>query len=188
MAKRSKKPKIRPFGACPLCQNESILCDSHIVPKGFFEEVRAGGRPVVVSAMRKFFKQAQAGLHEYMLCPTCESDLGENYDKYAIDILRDGRAGASVQTNNDSFVLQGVDATRLRLFVLSVFWRAHHAKLPPLENVNIGHKAEEDIRSMHNTGSPPPRNSYSVFGLALIDQENNEIRRDFMSSVSRLKR
>jgi hypothetical protein len=140
-------------GICPLCLQEAELRNSHIVPLGFFAEVRQQGTPTFASAKRGASWQMQGGMHEHMLCPTCERLLGDEYDRYAIDILRNGRAGVVVHSREEGFILAGVDVNRLKLFVLSVFWRAHHAKKVPLENVDTGEKAELAIPSLAQPSS-----------------------------------
>jgi hypothetical protein len=184
---RTGKRKI--IGICPLCRQEAELRDSHIVPLGFFEEVRRQGTPTFASAKRGVSWQMQGGMHEHMLCPTCERLLGDKYDSYAINILRNGTAGVFVYSCEEGFILEGVDVNRLKLFVLSVFWRAHHAKRVPLEKVDIGEKAEVDIRNFIRSGSAPTdRSSYPIYGVALINPHTNEIEREFMTGVSRQKR
>lgn len=58
---------------CKLCQNDTYLCESHIIPKTFFKGVYGKKHRVVpISLGNHGLKLVQDGDREKLLCKKCE--------------------------------------------------------------------------------------------------------------------
>jgi hypothetical protein len=135
---------------CALCLNERQLRQSHIIPEFLFrplydEKHRAQAMSTSKDAPTTFL---QRGIREELLCAECENRLSvyENYWRqifFGSDRVRIGRINRFV----------GLDYTRLKLFQLSILWRAGISELPPYQEVELGNHAEE-LRRMILEGRP----------------------------------
>lgn len=123
------------IGRCPLCLTpESELQESHILPRWAYRRARdktsKNANPIVMSGGTAIKSSKQT--KEHMLCFSCEQLLGK-VDNWASRAFYqdDGRAPIVQWSTRDptggSLNLIEHDADRLRRFILSVVWRAHHA-------------------------------------------------------------
>ncbi len=79
-----------------------------------------------------------------MLCSTCERFFNEKYENYSVACLREKRNEVEVIKGPDGIKYKNIDAEKIAVFILSIYWRAmhseHHAfadciNEPVLENV-----------------------------------------------------
>lgn len=117
-------------GLCKLCGFEKVLCKSHIIPKAVFRDAMADDKE---HGLNKITDQRleigkMAGEYEYLLCRDCEELVGK-YDEYGIKFLRQEVGQGLVEFNGETVpddiqLLSEVDLEKLRLFIISVLWRA----------------------------------------------------------------
>jgi hypothetical protein len=111
-------------GICKLCKAQAKLCKSHIIPRAFFKPVLEGGSTfwqVSIGGEVGVSKKA-AQYWDWLLCVNCEKIL-KTYDDYALGFLKKEVWG-KVPPQNDYLVVEGMDYKKLKLFQLSVLWRA----------------------------------------------------------------
>lgn len=165
-------------GHCRLCRNEDFLCNSHLIPAGFFRLLRSTTvtprDPLVVSSKVTFTSSRQTS--DYLLCTRCEDRFrlgGEEWvlrncyrvgDSFKIrDMVlqckllhRDQLATIfSGSTNGD------IEICRLAYFALSIFWRAavHAWQVPIMGSqrlISLGPYEEELRGFLLNTSGFPP--------------------------------
>ncbi len=79
-----------------------------------------------------------------LLCSTCERFFNEKYENYSVACLREKRNEVEVIKGPDGIKYKNIDAEKIAVFILSIYWRAmhseHHAfadciNEPVLENV-----------------------------------------------------
>lgn len=173
---------------CPLCEKPSPLVRSHVVPEGFYRLIydkNSKHKAVFGSKMRGTFSPIQKGLKQPLLCERCDNAIVGPYDKYAIDVVRDGKKCIRAEWPEGLGFLN-VDAEKLRIFYLSVIWRAHHATIPPYENISLEYADERLIRTAILTGIAPPSNDYPVFGCVLVNsREKNTIVTEIVGATTR---
>jgi hypothetical protein len=120
------------IGICRLCQVESLLCQSHIVPEFFYKKIYDRKPKKFYSIWTKGadgkHKKEQKGIRERLLCKSCESQLSK-YEKVACEILYapNNRSKALVENvvskeNMLLFRFKNVDYDFKR-FQLSLLWR-----------------------------------------------------------------
>lgn len=135
---------------CRLCLKESELRNSHILPEFLYENVYDEiHRTLVISNEKEKF--VQKGIREKLLCQKCETKLSK-YEKYAKELILE----IPNFTRDDNLGLlysESVDYTRLKLFQLSILWRASISSHIAFHQVKLG-PHEHKIRSMLDEGNP----------------------------------
>ncbi|MGK9452559.1 hypothetical protein ACSSZE_15075 [Acidithiobacillus caldus] len=132
-------------GLCKLCDCEKVLCKSHIIPKAVFRDAMADDKKHGLNKItdRRVEIGKMAGEYEYLLCRDCEEMLGR-YDEYGIKFLRQevGKKLAEFDGEavpGDIELLSEVDLEKLRLFIISVLWRASISSREFFSEVTLDH-------------------------------------------------
>lgn len=147
---------------CRMCLKEKKLVDSHIIPRSFFEVLRTDERFLEIHSNKKgeFVKKSPIGIYDQIVCLECEK-LFQTYDEYACKILLNSAENIQEIKNGEEHiasVIKNYDYNNLKLFFISVLWRAsvskniyfEHVKLGPYEEIFCkmiinGNSDEEDI-------------------------------------------
>ncbi len=111
----------------------------------------------------------QKGLREHLLCDACEQKLSVS-EGYACKFLNGG-ISLSVRQNGDRLFLSNLDYKKLKLFQLSVLWRASVASLPAFSQVRLG-PHEEMVRRMLVSDDPGATDKYGCIMFALMHDHN----------------
>ena len=142
--------------ACKLCQQQTELCRSHVIPEWGYEGAYDDKHKYVAFDVlnQKKGKPQQKGEREKLLCKKCETvfSVWENYAK-----------GVWHQTTGQWKYLDGgglwgtgLDYQKLRLFLLSVLWRFDAAVRDIGENVSLGpHSEKIRLMLLENAASDP---------------------------------
>ncbi|MHB1644417.1 MAG: hypothetical protein ACYCS8_17500 [Acidithiobacillus sp.] len=129
---------------CRLCDLVRPLCESHIIPKAFFRDAMAGepacGLNMITPERIEVGKMA--GEYERLLCRGCEEIVGR-YDDYGIRFFRRQVGERLIAFNGDVVpddidLIGKVDLRLLRLFIISVLWRASISSRPFFDKVDLG--------------------------------------------------
>ncbi len=155
------------FDLCKLCGQRAELCESHIVPEFLYTPLY-DGKHRTIRASGDFIekKVIQKGLRERLLCPECEGRIGE--------IERRVSAGWELPSPlpEPSYAIRICGYGDLKLFLLSVVWRASISTLPEFEDVSLG-RFEDEIRRRVGAQTPGPSTEFPVNGRLLrspVDQ------------------
>jgi hypothetical protein len=130
-------------GVCKLCDQEKPLCKSHIIPKAFFKDAMDDdNRGLIMFSNNRVEHGKMGGEYELLMCRSCESLVGK-YDNYGVRFFRGELWKRYDKLNettipNDIHILGGVDIKKLRLFIISVLWRAGISSRQFYENVDLG--------------------------------------------------
>jgi hypothetical protein len=117
---------------CKLCRSEATLVDAHIIPESFFRAINRGDGPlqIVSNDPSMHPKRAPVGVYDQnLVCRRCE-DRFSPWDSYAADLLinrRDSEFAPFLTAEGlipPATRASNVDYRNLRLFVLSLLWRA----------------------------------------------------------------
>ena len=163
-----------------MCGEIRKLCLSHIVPKFFVRELRAGGPSWFEHDLRGSRRPVpkQDGWKEYLLCRQCEERIGR-WEKVVCEEMPggpsatwipktaryDGPIWLAPTTPQPAFPyleVQNCDYAAWRLFMLSLLWRMDKATLPELELVQLGAEAN-NIQRMILVGDPGEPLDYPCF-------------------------
>ncbi len=151
---------------CALCLQESELRRSHIIPEFVYESLYDEKHRLQVLSLlpEKGNWREQKGLREPLLCDKCEQHLSVA-EGYARKLLLGG-GPVTYRTEGSVVFLSDLDYLQLRLFQLSVLWRAGVSSLPFFAKVQLGPLAEE-LRTLILAGHPGPPDRFCcmMFGL-----------------------
>lgn len=190
------KAKIK--GVCKLCGNEKILVEAHIIPESFYKflynekriffEANTSGSDTI--------KLRRKGVYDRnILCYDCDNGiLNRMYDDYI----------AKVFWNHSSFkgrikyyhsledirvkwrVATGVKSKTIKLFFLSLLWRAHVSSNPFFDSVDLGVNHSERIRKMILENNAGKSTDYPII---LLDYSvTSPEARVLISKISRFKK
>ena len=109
---------------CALCHQDAKLCDSHIIPEFLYatlydEKHRFHGISIDPQKRDNIY---QKGIYEKLLCVSCEQSISEA-ESYASKLFNGG-VGMSFTPEANRLHLSGLNYVQLRLFQLSILWRA----------------------------------------------------------------
>lgn len=150
---------------CRLCQLPRPLKRSHILPEFLYSETydelhRYRYVPLVEGDARERPRLQQQGLTERLLCGECEGRMA-GWEQYASQIFFH-RPATDFESDGDRLLLTGVDYARLKLFSLSLLWRAGVSTLPAFSSVRLGPHSER-IRLHLLNADPGHRHLYPAF-------------------------
>lgn len=144
---------------CKWCFSVGPLVDSHVYPKAFALRSLHSGAPLVQISTRgqRHDKKRPIGSYDQIFCEACERRFG-SWDTYGVNFLRSPIGQLRpILSNADACVWEvpNVDYAKLKLFVLSTLWRAHHSDLDMFATVDLDAHAVL-IRAMleHNDAGP----------------------------------
>jgi len=130
---------------------------SDIFPDFFYSPLRdEKGRAISISShpLHKP-RPIQGGIKELLLCRECETRISRT-ETYAARILR-GLLAMFEESGDEKEI--AIDATRFRLFGLSLLWRAHVARHHSFAQVRLG-PLEAPLRAMLLRGDPGKPHEY----------------------------
>lgn len=155
---------------CRLCHMKSKLCKSHIIPEFFFRPMYdEKGIVYKISANpgdRTQFRQN--GPKEKLLCVNCEQHINR-FEEYAHSVFYKNMVYQDTGTPNEIMLTQ-LDYNKLKLFQLSILWRAAVASDPVFSRVSLGPHAER-LRKMILSDDPGDVHEYGCILVGLMDEQ-----------------
>lgn len=129
--------------ACALCQKQSKLRNSHILPEFFYHELYdLKHRAHIISTDPAIpDRYLQKGLRERLLCEACEQKFSR-WEHYAKLAFVDGKTIRITRGQNCTFA-KGFDYKKFRLFQLSLLWRMGASSLEAYSEVELGPHQEK---------------------------------------------
>ena len=166
--------------ACRLCLAEVPLCKSHIIPEICFAPMYDDRhRFIAVSDVKKqIVKEGQKGWWEKMLCAACEARLNR-YEKHVRRMFTDPLLAPLADKR--VYVFPKVEYRLLKLFILSVLWRASVSTLPAYRHVSLG-PHEEPMRELILADADFAPETYGCVIWALFDGDRHFV--DMMTEPS----
>jgi hypothetical protein len=134
--------------------------------------------PVVVgSASDSYPLRRPGGLYdEELLCDPCEQRFGP-WDQYGAECLlqrfKDDAQPITFNGETLAYQINNWDEETLRMFALSLLWRAAATTNPVFSRVTLGSYAER-LRQIMLTGTPGSSNDFSVLLCRWITRPENE--------------
>lgn len=152
--------------ACRWCADPARkLVNAHIIPEAFFRRASLSGTLNLLSSDEtKFRKRAPIDVYDQeILCEVCEPNFGP-WDTYAIELLTDPPKDSQEKRNGKEIVAYEVETYSydlLKLFFVSVLWRAAVSVRPFFDRVKIG-PYEQAAKSMLLEGRAGTPEEFSV--------------------------
>lgn len=127
---------------CALCHKEGTLKESHIIPEflyqALYDEIHRFH--VLSKEPNERNRKFQKGIRERLLCDECEQRIGR-YERY-ISLLLRGGIELECQSEGRLVIVRNIDYRAVRMFQLSILWRASISSHPFFEQVRLGPHAE----------------------------------------------
>ena len=143
---------------CKLTGNVGPAIKSHVVPKAFYElpPQKDGPCSLVSNAPNTFPKKLPVGIYDNTIVTQEGESLFGPWDEYAIRILLKNEDAFDPITDGGTVLawsLPNYEYSLLKLFVLSVLWRAHASAHPAFGKVQLG-PHEPNIKGLLLSGLP----------------------------------
>lgn len=125
---------------CQLCFQNKKLVRSHIIPKSFYKNVYPNADGVLVS-QNDHSKRLPIGIYDQILCQECE-DKFSIWDDYGNNFFNE-----VIICNHNPIQVNGtvigdriaeVDYDKLKLFILSILWRAEVSNNSFFDQISLG--------------------------------------------------
>ena len=151
--------KRKVIAECALCRKTEQLCHSHIIPEFFYKRLYDElGRCYELRRRSAQKKIHQKGIREYLLCEHCDNNHLARYEDYMARTLF-GKRGITAKRTDHGIVVEGLSYDNVRLFQLSLLWRASISRNERFREVSLG-PHEETIRTMISEENPGDPDQY----------------------------
>jgi hypothetical protein len=182
-------------GYCKLTGEYGKFVKSHIIPRALTRPSRPG-TPLLQAGGEDRPVRRWSSWYDSRLITRAGEDILERYDDAAIKELQrhkllwsswgpmqELRAGITPildRTGWGTRKLAGASSKLLRLFLLSLLWRAASTSLPEFADIEVDEKTLAQIGALLCSGEDPPRNLFPVYLIQLstlgIPHNNTPIR------------
>lgn len=158
---------------CKSCGEKKVLVRAHIIPAAFFRQLRVGQRsPELRSDQPGFYtRRYPKGIYDTgIVCQQCEA-LFQSPDDYAAKKLIHGNADLEpiiLEGEVIGHFLRNYDYKLLKLFFISVLWRAHVSTAPFYSKINLGPYAADALK-MIKSQDPGEPSGFSVMLAKFVD-------------------
>ncbi len=160
---------------CQLCRKERKLIKAHIIPKQLYKPIKISvsndsSRQV---ALGVFYpgqdrrpKQVQNGIYDsHILCGECDNHTIGPWDNYAQSLFSNasslGRYDLSRNDGKKVYVIDDIDYKKLKLFCMSVLWRAAVSRDDFFSRIRIG-TWEPQLRGMLISKDPGEKGDFTT--------------------------
>ena len=145
------------MSVCRLCEQAPASVRAHIIPKSFFvEHLENGEIPKLVATSADFYpKKSPIGVYDTgILCTECEAKFSR-YDAYGYEFFHPAGDLETIfpGTKGQANIVRGADYRLLKLFILSILWRASVSGQTFYSGVRLG-PYENEIRRLIVTDNP----------------------------------
>ncbi|HRK61848.1 MAG TPA: hypothetical protein PLY88_04780 [Candidatus Omnitrophota bacterium] len=152
-------------GKCCLCLEDKKLIKAHIIPKGLYNlEPAKEPTKLVSNKPNEYPKKAPVGVYdEGILCAQCDNKIGE-WDSYAAVFFKQEFVEEKYMIDNGArlaYVVDSYDYKSLKLFYMSMLWRAGVSSHGFFEKVDLG-SHEAKLRDLLIRGDPGSSEQFSV--------------------------
>ncbi|MFH0984279.1 MAG: hypothetical protein V1882_01960 [Candidatus Omnitrophota bacterium] len=153
-------------GFCKLCKTEKVLIGAHIIPKSLYMlEPSKEPTKLVSNNPGEYPKKCPVGVYDQnILCENCDRNIGK-WDEYAAQLFRREFTENNYILDSDgaklAYRVGSFDYDKLKLFYLSLLWRAGVSSQAFFSKVNLG-IYEADLHAMILKESPGSADQFSV--------------------------
>lgn len=158
---------------CKMCDGPGPLIKAHVIPESLYGPLLQGNDPPLIfsSVDGVHPRRSRTGIYDRgILCGKCDGRIGV-WDQYARDLLavplkRFGEPSELLRQQN--FLIEPVDYSKLKLFFISLLWRADRSTHDFFADVQLG-PWEAQARHALQLGEA---GTEEHFAIALVRYEN----------------
>jgi hypothetical protein len=155
-----------PKSLCRLCLQTKKLIKAHIIPEGFIRPLRSEGiaPEMHINSPGSYPRRMPVGPYDpSILCGDCDRKMGP-WDDYAQELLLKRFPEASVLQLDQQkvcWLIEGFDYPRLKLFFISLLWRASVSQQEFFKSFSVG-PFEDQLRTLILNGKLGSSQSFAV--------------------------
>lgn len=159
--------------ACALCRIDRTLKNSHIIPEFLHRPIYDEKHRInLIRPGSSRLQILQQGIRERLLCQECEERFQE-FEDYFARYWYGGRPFPDPPLPQEVLVTN-LDYRRLKLFLLSIVWRASVAKTSAFRAAGLG-PHEDRVRRLLLASDPGSPDCYPIFAGLIVDPESREL-------------
>ena len=162
---------------CRLCGAVGKLVESHVIPKALHLDVKPEGDNLrVYSNSARHGQRCHTGVYGLFLCESCENAFAP-YDEYGVKFVKRHKDGIGDSPICESFQRgfeTSVDYAKLKLWVMSMLWRADVCDDMLYEKVDLGPKWRKALADSIRSKTPGDANHFSVVAT-IFDEEYSRL-------------
>lgn len=149
-------------GRCKFCEETRHLVNAHIIPRAFYPITGNSEKPMMVLANdSQWAKRSHQGIYDKALvCQVCEDQFNP-WDTYAAEFLVQGRHQRNIKFAANHYVVYGFDYSRLKLFFLSLLWRASATDHRMYHKISLGIE-EKKLKKLIQLKDPGTEEDFSA--------------------------
>jgi hypothetical protein len=114
-------------------------------------------------------KLIQKGVRERLLCLSCETLISKYETRFKSYWYDSAAIPLKVELPCDGVVVEGADYATMKLFHLSVLWRASESEWS--KSASLGPYYSQKIGKMLLDGDPGPTRAFPIVGTLLVDRK-----------------
>ena len=161
------------IGICKYCGEEKRLCGAHIIPECFFIKDKEDKAPYLSLSEKEFVKRFPQGMYDRaILCAECDNKFSV-YESHAKELFNHANFEKYRVENTDRMLFSVpadcFDYKLLRMFFLSLIWRASISNEGAFEYINLG-KYEDIALSILKDAE---MDNDKLFGIFVFRYENS---------------
>ena len=173
--------KEKKYGRCKLTKNNGKFVDSHIIPQGFIHKVQKE-EPFMQPMGKGRAKKNWTGWYDSTIVIREGEDYLSNLDSWAISVLREKKlvwsgwnTNKTLQSSDHKLFskeqgireIENIDTQKLRLFFLSILWRAAVSSLSEFKEIHLSARDIEQLRTMIISGESAPSQFFPIHLIQL---------------------
>lgn len=167
---------MKNYGICKLTNIEGKFVKSHIIPQGLIQKIRKN-EPFLQPMEKGRAKKNWTGWYDTKLVTREGEDILAELDSWAVNILRKNKLvwsswGSSntldaadhqlIGEKNGLRIIKNINNQKLRLFFLSILWRAAESTLPEFTDIQLPSSDLKVLRNMLISGNAKPEQFYPI--------------------------
>lgn len=150
---------------CKFCGQNKKLIKAHIIPECFWVSSgeKSSSQYLVTPLKEEFPRRRPIGIYDQnLVCLECEQ-IWNDYDTYSCELLSNQFQGKLNEYEGFKwYVIDSYNYSNLKLFFMSLLWRASASKEKFFNEVSIGCKFDGEIRDSLRNRNPKTYQDFSV--------------------------
>ena len=167
-------------GRCKFCGEAKKLIKAHVLPKKFFS-LDVEDDLIAIGTDKHYEPRCSTGVYDTnILCKECDGNIG-NYDQEAQKLFLSDLSVYEHKGKDIYEIPSNVfNHSRLRLFFISMIWRASISSMPMFKNISLGPKYEKIALDILKNPTLDNENLFSVFIFKLKEIQDIPISKVFI--------
>lgn len=165
-------------GECKFCGHQKPLIKAHVIPESLYPfEIEQNQRQPLLKFDPTTLREGRSPKGEYdrdLVCKDCEAIFAP-FDDYAHRLFNrplDTKEIIATRKTGKFYRFHNVDYAKIKLFSMSVLWRAHHSQRDFFSQINVGQRYSEILRQMIAAKNPGTKQDFLTAIVKFSDPQN----------------